>query len=130
MSTAYYAGLAGSLLGVFSADISWLTQTCDALLQSCEVLLQSCDVLFYGEKTDFLAKCASQPPILKQKSTSQVAGCTSRVAKKYITGRRKYITGLKTWQIYLTGPLGLYRRTQPPYRARKDLLNWGSLRIF
>ena len=47
--------------------------------------------------------------------------------RKYITVRKKYITD---WQIYLTGPLGLYRRTQPPYRAGKDLLNWGSLRIF
>ena len=47
---------------------------------ACEVLLQSCDVLFYGEKTGFLAKCTSQPPVLKQKSTSQVAGSTSQVA--------------------------------------------------
>ena len=69
------------MLGVFSADISRLTQTCDALLKSCEVLLQSCDVLFYGEKTDFLAICTSQPPVLKQKSTSQVAGCASQVAR-------------------------------------------------
>ena len=83
-----YFSLAGSILGVFSADISRLTQTCDALLKSCEVLLQSCDVLFHGEKTGFLAKCTSQPPVLKQKSTSQVArsasqvtGCTSQVAR-------------------------------------------------
>ena len=47
--------------------------------------------------------------------------------RMYITGRKKYITA---WQIYLTGPFGLYRRTQPSYRAGKDLLNWGSLRIF
>ena len=83
-----YASLAGSMRGVFSADISWLTQTCDVLLKSCEALLQSCDVLFYGEKTDSLAICASQPPVLKQKSTSQVArttsqatGCTPQVAR-------------------------------------------------
>ena len=83
-----YASLAGSMRGVFSADISWLTQTCDVLLKSCEALLQSCDVLFDGEKTGFLAKCASQPPILKQKSTSQVprsasqaTGCASQVAR-------------------------------------------------
>ena len=50
--------------------------------------------------------------------------------KNCITGRKNYITARKTWQIYLTGPLGLYRRTQPPYRAGKNLLNWGSLRIF
>ena len=61
------------MLGVFSVDVSWLTQTCDVLLKSCEALLQSCDVLFYGEKTGFLAKSTSQPPVLEQKSTSQVA---------------------------------------------------------
>ena len=76
-----YASLARSMRGVFSADISRLTQTCDVLLQSCDALLQSCDALFYGEKTGFLAICASQPSVLKQKSTSQVAGCTSQVAK-------------------------------------------------
>ena len=48
------------------AYIDWLTQTCDALLKSCEVL-------FYGEKTGFLAKSTLQPPVLEQKSTSQVA---------------------------------------------------------
>ncbi|WP_423977648.1 hypothetical protein, partial [Lancefieldella rimae] len=41
--------------------------------QTCDVLLKSCDVLFYGEKTGFLAKSTSQPPVLEQKSTSQVA---------------------------------------------------------
>ena len=51
-------------------------------------------------------------------------------AEKYITARKKYLTARKTWQIYLTGPFGLYRRAQPPYRAGKDLLNWWSLRIF
>ena len=54
--------------------------TCDALFHSCEVLLQSCDALFHGDKTGFLAKSTSQPPVLKQKSTSQVARCTSQVA--------------------------------------------------
>ena len=53
---------------------------CNALLQSCEVLFQSCEVLFYSDKTGFLAKSTSQPPVLKQKSTSQVTGCTSQVA--------------------------------------------------
>ena len=46
-----------------------------------EVLLQSCDALFHGDKTGFLAKCTSQPPVLKQKSTSQATGCTSQVAR-------------------------------------------------
>jgi len=50
-------------------------------LQTCDALLQSCEVLFYGEKTGFLAKCTSQPPVLKQKSTSQVVGSTSQVDK-------------------------------------------------
>ena len=68
-----YSSLAGSMLGVFSADISRLTQTCD-------VLLQSCDVLFHGEKTDLLAICTSQPPVLKQKGTSQVARSTSQLS--------------------------------------------------
>ena len=43
---------------------------CEVLLQSCDALFQSCEVLFYGDKTGFLAKCTSQPPVLKQKSTS------------------------------------------------------------
>ena len=47
---------------------------------TCEVLLQSCEVLFYGDKTGFLAKSTSQPPVLKQKSTSQVVKSTSQVA--------------------------------------------------
>lgn len=41
--------------------------------------MKSCEVLFYGEKDDFLAKSTSQPPFLKQKSTSQVAKSTSQV---------------------------------------------------
>ena len=49
------------------------------LTQTCEVVLKSCEVLFYGEKGDFLAKSTSQPPFLKQKSTSQVAKSTSQV---------------------------------------------------
>ena len=71
-------------------------------LQTCDALLKSCEVLFYGEKTDFLAKCTSQPPVLKQKSTSQVAGSTSQVdestsqvARSTITGRWNYLTGRK-----------------------------------
>ena len=51
------------------------------LTQTCEVVLESCEVLFYGEKGDFLAKSTSQPPFLKQKSTSQVVKSTSQVAK-------------------------------------------------
>ena len=54
--------------------------TCDALFRSCEVLFRSCDALFYGDKTGFLAKSTSQPPVLEQKSTSQVAGYISQVA--------------------------------------------------
>ena len=50
-----------------------IEMTCEVLLQSCDALLQSCDALFYGDKTGFLAKSTSQPPVLKQKSTSQVA---------------------------------------------------------
>ena len=42
--------------------------------------MQSCDALFYGDKTGFLAKSTSQPPVLKQKSTSQVVRSTSQVA--------------------------------------------------
>ena len=41
--------------------------------------MQSCDALFHGDKTDFLAKCTSQPPVLKEKSTSQVVRSTSHV---------------------------------------------------
>ncbi|OFR22184.1 hypothetical protein HMPREF2898_02275 [Atopobium sp. HMSC064B08] len=51
------------------------------LTQTCEVVLESCEVLFYGEKGDFLAKSTSKPPVLKQKSTSQVGKSTSQVAK-------------------------------------------------
>ena len=54
--------------------------TCDALFRSCEVLFRSCDALFYGDKTGFLAKSTSQPPVLEQKSTSQVAENTSQAA--------------------------------------------------
>ena len=43
--------------------------------------MQSCDALFHGEKTGFLAKSTSQPPVLKQKSTSQVTGCASEVVR-------------------------------------------------
>ena len=43
--------------------------------------MQSCDALFYGDKTGFLAKSTSQPPVLKQKSTSQVTGCASEVVR-------------------------------------------------
>ena len=50
--------------------------------------MQSCDALFHSEKTGFLAKSTSQPPVLKQKSTSQVVrstsevtGCTSQLVK-------------------------------------------------
>ena len=57
-----------------------LFHSCEVLLQSCDALLQSCDALFHGDKTGFLAKSTSQPPVLKQKSTSQVAECTSQVA--------------------------------------------------
>ena len=60
--------------GIFSVDISWLTQTCDAVLPSCEVL-------FCGEKSGFLAICASQPLVLKQECASQVARSTSQVAR-------------------------------------------------
>ena len=60
------------LRGVFSVDISWLTQTCDAVLPSCEVL-------FCGEKSDFLAICTSQPQLLKQKGASQVARSASQL---------------------------------------------------
>ena len=47
---------------------------------ACDALFHSCEVLFYGDKTGFLAKCTSQPPVLKQKSTSQVVKSTSQVA--------------------------------------------------
>ena len=57
-----------------------LFRSCEVLFQSCDALFQSCEVLFHGDKTGFLAKSTSQPPVLKQKSTSQVAGCTSQVA--------------------------------------------------
>ena len=43
--------------------------------------MQSCDALFHGDKTGFLAKSTSQPPVLKEKSTSQVTGCTSQVVR-------------------------------------------------
>ena len=43
--------------------------------------MQSYDALFHGDKTGFLAKSTSQPPVLKQKSTSQVTGCTSQVVR-------------------------------------------------
>ena len=43
--------------------------------------MQSCDALFHGDKTDFLAKCTSQPPVLKQRSTSQVVRSTSQVVR-------------------------------------------------
>ncbi|EEE17286.1 hypothetical protein IV60_GL000880 [Lancefieldella rimae] len=90
------------MLGVFSADISRLTQTCDVLLKSCEALLQSCDVLFYGEKTGFLAKSTSQPPVLKQKSTSQVAGCASQVARSTSqVARSTSQLGRSTLQVHL-----------------------------
>ena len=58
-----------------------LLQSCEVLLQSCEVLFYSCDVLFYDDKTGFLAKSTSQPPVLKQKSTSQVVRIASQVAE-------------------------------------------------
>ena len=47
---------------------------------TCDALFRSCEVLFYGDKTGFLAKCTSQPPVLKQKSASQVVRSTSQVA--------------------------------------------------
>ena len=43
--------------------------------------MQSCEVLFHGEKTGFLAKSTSQPPVLKQKSTSEVVKSTSQVVR-------------------------------------------------
>ena len=46
---------------------------------TCDALFRSCEVLFYGDKTGFLAKCTSQPPVLKQKSASQVVRSTSQV---------------------------------------------------
>ena len=55
-----------------------LFQSCEVLFQSCDALFQSCEVLFHGDKTGFLAKSTSQPPVLKQKSTSQVAAIKSQ----------------------------------------------------
>ena len=57
-----------------------LFRSCEVLFQSCDALFQSCEVLFHGDKTGFLAKSTSQPPVLKQKSTSQVVRIASQVA--------------------------------------------------
>ena len=89
-------------------------QTCDVLFQTCDAISWTCDVLFQSEKSGFLAKYASQPRLLKQKSTSQLSESTSqpagfplRLARIYITAHSIHITTRKkihhSPRIYRTG---------------------------
>ena len=70
----------GICLGLFvdsGASLGAL-MTVRRFTQTCDAVLQTCDVLFQSEKSGFLAKCASQPRLLKQKSTSQLSESTSQ----------------------------------------------------